>query len=336
MLSLEVNESSDLTAFDWTTPKWKKKKKVSQFGGLIWNESPRQAPMSHFASSPSAAAERPCADVYMWTWKSSRAPTPLLTSLPRNAAHMQNTNTHSACGSGTQTNTHPRNCSHMPHALWTEITTLHNSSSGLNLQIPPCSFSFNQQFLWTQHKYIYEKKNIFFLLLKQFFPSNKLHWNQNGAHSSLSRWLLLINTAEACEETCISVYVGDGDQLREQCNACSTACNACGFVVFVAQRTSRRHPHPNDSLSPRTLVLAQQAWSLLHSAPWLHWPSVHLAIDSHAPSQALFCLPCSPLDSYNQSCLNTGITTALPVLAPRSTGLRGDGWRVEEDAWSPA
>lgn len=37
-----------------------------------------------------------------------------------------------------------------------------------------------------------------------------------------------------------------------KCNACSPACNACSFVVFagvfVAQRTSKRHPVPNDSL----------------------------------------------------------------------------------------
>lgn len=108
MLSLEVNESSDLTVFDWTTLKWKKKKiKVSQFGGLIWNESPRQAPMSHFASSPSAAAERPCADVYTWTWKSSGALTPLLTSL-RGMQRTCKTQTHTAPVEAAHKQTHIR------------------------------------------------------------------------------------------------------------------------------------------------------------------------------------------------------------------------------------
>jgi len=42
MLSLEVNESSDLTAFDWTTLKWKlpEKIKVSQFGALYETNLP--------------------------------------------------------------------------------------------------------------------------------------------------------------------------------------------------------------------------------------------------------------------------------------------------------
>lgn len=106
MLSLEMNESSDLSAFNSTTLKWKlpEKIKVSEFEPLIWNKSPRRAPILRFPILKRCfarpAAEPPCADVYERTWKSSRALSPLFNK------PLQNANTKNMHSGGVQTNTH--------------------------------------------------------------------------------------------------------------------------------------------------------------------------------------------------------------------------------------
>lgn len=112
MLSLEKNKSSDLTAFDWTTLKRKppKENQISPVRRLCWDFPYWN---SVFASRQGgAAAEHPCADVYKWTWKSSRALSPLLTSLCRMLRTCKHVNMHiitKTYASSAQTNTHAQN-----------------------------------------------------------------------------------------------------------------------------------------------------------------------------------------------------------------------------------
>lgn len=144
-----------------------------------------------------------------------------------------------------------------------------------------------------------------------FFFANKTTLTSKWNSSISLSGPLLINTARLCFQCCECRRVCTHMFMKEincegKWKACSRACNVCS--VFAAQGTSRRHPIPNDSLL--ALVLAQQALRPLHSAPWLHWPSVHLAIDSYGPAKHSV-RPAAFLNSFNQSCLSTGMTTLL-------------------------
>lgn len=150
---------------------------------------------------------------------------------------------------------------------------------------PPCFYPL-PPVLWPQH--IFMSRKTFIFLLQPLFLSNKTamksKWN-----SSVSVSAALINKnsqGTAWGQKCMT-EIKCGWNVMLVVLFVMLVPLLCCRIVFAAQRTSRRHSVPNDSLC--TLELTQRALSLLHSAPWLHWPPVHLAIDSRAPSPFSVC-----------------------------------------------
>lgn len=137
LLWLETNESNDLTVFNWTTLKWKLQDKIQVSESEALNETYRlirclcwdflfwnTIPGSRWGGT---AAADPCADVYEWTWESSTALSPLLTSFHRTLDTCKHAHPLRDDNKSKQ-----RACKHN----MTELMTSQNSTNDLNLQIP--------------------------------------------------------------------------------------------------------------------------------------------------------------------------------------------------------